>query len=166
MDVRICPKCRAEYYSHITKCADCGTPLKSLDEIKAGGIEARVEGSVDGWVEIRHDAKGWIDELSELLIEGGVPARVELAEGCRAGSCGAQYRLLVPGIAADDAMQMIEDYFVEMHPEAGQADEWATEGKCPACGHLVDAAMKECPDCGLALKIEEDCDGNPGKGCR
>lgn len=162
--VKVCPGCGVEYYAHVTDCADCGVPLMYPGEIQAK-ITAAYRG--DEWLEIRHDAKGWVQELSDMLSDQGVPSRVELVEGCRPGQCGAQYRLLVPEDAAEDAAHMINEYFVRMHPEAGQSDKWASEGKCPACGHLVDADMKECPDCGLSLSVEEqDCDGSHGGNCR
>ncbi|MDH4099434.1 MAG: zinc ribbon domain-containing protein [Nitrospirota bacterium] len=163
-DIKVCPECGVEYYAHIANCADCGIPLRFPEEIQGN---ARKTYAADEWVEIRQDAQGWVRELSEMLSGHGVPSRVKLADGCKPGGCGSQYRLLVPRDAAHDALAMINDYFVEMHPEAGQSDEWALEGKCPACGHPVDADATECPDCGLALASEEeDCDGSAGRNCR
>ena len=44
----------------------------------------------------------------------------------------------------------IEEYYMVLHPEIRESQEWIDQGRCPACGHHVGTDAKECPDCGVA----------------
>ncbi len=107
------------------------------------------------WVVIKEDLQDWIKELSHMLQEKGIPSRISLTPGCSAGKCGSTYLLLVTQEKVQIALDTIEEYYMVLHPEIRESQEWVAQGRCPACGHHTGADARECPDCGLMLIIEE-----------
>lgn len=107
------------------------------------------------WVLVKDDTTDWIQELADMLTENNIPLRVTLAPGCSAGQCGCRHLLHVAKEDAQTALVCIEEYYMTLHPEIRESQEWADQGRCPACGHHAGADAKECPDCGLLLIIEE-----------
>lgn len=109
----------------------------------------------DEWVVIKEEGQEWIRELSHMLSEEGISSRIALAPGCSAGQCGCQFHLLVNKKDVQAAIVSIDEYYMELHPEIRESQEWADQGRCPACGHHVGTDTTECPDCGLQFIIEE-----------
>lgn len=113
--------------------------------------EAHVE-----WVAVKEDTQDWIKELSDMLSAKGIPSGVTLAPGCSAGTCGCRFILMVAENDAETAHGYIDEYYGIVHPEIRESQEWADQGRCPACGHHVGKEAKECSDCGLTLIFEAD----------
>ncbi|MGE5893831.1 MAG: hypothetical protein ACM34I_07230, partial [bacterium] len=134
--VKVCPECSAEYLPHIEKCADCGAVLLSPEEIAvAEEKEKRLrETELEKAVVVREGDLNWMEELSHVLIDSGIPCAVHVDAGCKKGCCGDTCRLLVSAEDAERAHERIEEYFREKHPEARASQELASQGKCPACG--------------------------------
>jgi hypothetical protein len=156
-EMRICPDCSCDYLSHVETCVDCGTPLISLEENARRQEERKLcmEKTLENPVAVREGDLRWIEELSGVLIDSGIPCRVDADPTCRKGCCGAACRLLVSEKDAGGANARIEAYFSEVHPEIRASQDLISQGKCPACGHSVEPAAVECPDCGLTLLIVE-----------
>jgi hypothetical protein len=111
------------------------------------------EGRVEG-VAVKEGDQDWIKELADMLTEKGIANGITLAPGCSAGTCGCRFILLVAEKDVRAAHENIEEYYMIVHPELRESQEWAAQDKCPACGHDVGKDAKECPDCGLLLIIE------------
>lgn len=156
--VKICPDCRAEYFPHILKCADCGTSLLSPEELKRAEEDKRrlQEKSLEDMVVVRQGDLQWMDELCNVLLDSGISSTVHVDPGCSKGCCGDTCRLVVSSQDAERAQERIEEYFREMHPELRESHELARQGNCPACGTPVAADAVECPDCGLILLIADE----------
>ncbi len=107
------------------------------------------------WVVIREEAQDWVQELSMMLTEKGIESSIMLAPGCKSGTCGCKFQLLVAKDDVKNAVASIDEYYIILHPEIKESEEWAAEDKCPACGFDAGAEAKECPDCGLLLIIGE-----------
>ena len=107
------------------------------------------------WVAVKEDMREWIQELSHMLSERGISSHIALAPGCSAGTCGCTFILLVAKKDVQAALGGIEEYYMLLHPEIRESQEWVDQGRCPACGHHVSADARECSDCGLPLIIEE-----------
>lgn len=155
--MKICPRCRSEYYPHVETCAGCGAVLLSAEE-HAGRQEAKrrcLEQPLEDPVALREGEARWMEELHGVLIDEGIPCRLHSDPECRRGCCGGTCRLLVSRRDAERADGRIEEYFAEIHPEVRASRELLSRGKCPACQGDVEADAIECPDCGLILLITE-----------
>jgi hypothetical protein len=113
------------------------------------------EEAYDEWVAIKEETQEWSKELADMLSENGIPSRLTLAPGCSAGTCGCKFRLLVTKENVQEALDRIDEYYMTVHPELRESQEWADQDRCPACGHHVGKDAKECTDCGLLLIIDE-----------
>lgn len=154
---KMCPECATEYLPHIEKCADCGAVLLLPEEYeKARAEEARLrQQAVDDEVAVREGDLNWMSELYSVLIASGIPCAVR-SDSCCAKGCRPACRLVVSRDDARRAVERIEEYFAEMHPEIRASRELLSEGKCPACASPIGAGDRACPDCGLVLVIEEE----------
>jgi len=156
--IKICPECSAEYFSHIERCADCGSVLLTPEE-KEKILEEKkrcMEKSLKESVAVRQGGLEWMNELYNVLIDSGISCTVSSDDGCNKGCCGDTCRLLVSSQDAEKANDRIEEYCAELHPELQASREMMSEGKCPACGSPVNPDAVECKDCGLILVIDED----------
>lgn len=156
-NIKLCPKCGSEYYAHVSECADCGIPLKMLEEFEKKrdnkpDVTAHLH---DEWVAIREEGKEGIRELSDLLSRNGISSKIALAPGCSTGKRGCRYLLLVAKRDVHDAHDCIEEFHTQKYPEIKTSQEWELQGKCPACGYSVSPDTKECPDCCLLLISEK-----------
>ncbi len=109
----------------------------------------------DEWIAIKEEGQEWTRKLASMLSEKGIPSRITLAPGCSTGTCGCRFILLVAKNDVEAALDSIDEYYMELHPEIRESNEWAAEDRCPACGHHVGKDARECSDCGLLLIIEE-----------
>lgn len=154
MQTKICPNCGAEYFAHVTECADCGGELKTPGEIKQAEAEKeRFLKSADGEaVAIREGGKDWLKELRNVLLDSGISSYISLSPGCAPGSCNSTCLLLVTRESAGLADSIIRGHYKKTHPEMNAHEEFADLERCPACGHHAGADAAECPDCGLVLQ--------------
>ena len=154
-EIKLCPNCNTEYFSHIECCADCGETLLFPGEKKVVKTEKKPHSDtgLEDPVVVRTGSLKWLDELSNVLTDSGIPCVVSGEEGCSKGGCGATYYLLVTAENAAVAHERIEEYCMEIHPEIKDSQELISQGKCPACGCSVGADAADCPDCGLTLMI-------------
>ena len=157
-EIKLCPNCRTEYFSHIECCADCGAALLSPEENIRAQEEKKRQVDKDSWtpVILRKGSLKWLDELHKVLIDSGIPCVVSGEEGCSKGGCGATYCLLVTSENAEVANDRVEEYCMKIHPEIKDSQELISQGKCPACGCSVSSDAADCPDCGLTLMIVVD----------
>jgi hypothetical protein len=155
--IKICPECSTEYFSHVQNCADCGAVLLLPEENVKVQQERKqcMEKAFENPVVVREGSPKWMDELYNNLIDSGIPCGVNTESGCKKSCCGDTYRLVVSAQDAEKAHLCIEEYCREVHPELKVSHEWMGEGKCPACGTPVAADAVECHDCGLTLLIIE-----------
>lgn len=157
---KICPSCKAEYYPHIEKCADCGADLLSPEEHRRTQEERKrtEERALEDAVTIREGDLGWMTELKAVLLDAGIPCMLHSSAGCATSRCGDTWQLKVSTADSERAQETIEEYFMELDPELRTSREWIGEGKCPACGSPVGTDALDCPDCGLPLLIIGDED--------
>lgn len=113
------------------------------------------EDTHDEWIAIKEETQEWTQKLSHMLSEKGISSRITLAPGCGAGSCGCTFHLLVAKKDVQAALAGIDEYYMILHPEIKESQDWMDQGRCPACGHHAGTDAKECHDCGLLLIIEE-----------
>lgn len=157
-NIKICPDCNTEYFSHIETCADCGSVLLTPEELKKVKEERNrcMEKIIDNAVAVREGDLPWIDRLYHVLIDAGIPCAVTADTGCKKGCCGHPYKLMVSTGDAEAASAKIEEYFRAMHPEIEASENMLSQGKCPACASPVESGSVACPDCGLTLLIFEE----------
>ena len=155
--IKICPNCLVEYFSHIECCADCGALLLSPEEIKKVQVEKkrRIDNDLANQVVVREGSSKWINELFNVLIDSKIPCVINADARCNKGCCGNTYRLLVSLQYFKKARERIEEYCMEIHPEIRASKELISQGKCPACGCPLGSDAVECPDCELILLIIE-----------
>lgn len=158
---KICPDCGTEYLPHVEKCADCGAVLLFHEEHEKAQEEKERfrEQAVDNEVAVREGDLNWMSELRTVLVDSGIPCAVRSDTGCGKSCCGT-CRLVVSRSDVARAQELIEEYFMEIHPEMRASRELLREGKCPACGSPVGAGDHACPDCGLVLVVEEEENGD------
>jgi hypothetical protein len=163
---KICPDCEVEYLPHIEKCADCGTVLLLHEEHKRTQEETKrlAARAIENSAVVRKGDLKWLGELSNVLIDAGIPCMVISEPGCNKGRCGDKCQLIVDAEDLERAQERIEEYFRELHPELRASHELAKQGKCPACGSPVGTSDNECSDCGLMLVVIEEEDKEE-EGC-
>ena len=167
-NVKICPKCGAEYYSHIEVCKSCGgvsliwpSEKEAAEEERRQLLERSVEGGEKGpFMVVDTGSLARVTELVAALEEAGVSSGVA-EEPCAEGGCAKRYMLMVPEADGERAEQAIKEYWHRAHPELAEAEEAVDRGLCPACGSVTGGA-KECPDCGLTLVFVTEEEGKEG----
>jgi hypothetical protein len=155
---KICPDCECEYLPAIHKCADCGTILLFHEEHMRKQEEQKrlMEKAIENAVVVREGDLKWLGELYNVLIKSGIACSVRSGDCCKKSCRNDNYQLLVESENVEKALERIEDYFAEMHPEIQASRELVDQGKCPACGSSVGVNARECSDCGLPLLIIEE----------
>ncbi|MBI5887034.1 MAG: hypothetical protein HZB85_10725 [Deltaproteobacteria bacterium] len=161
-DVKVCPRCDAEYYAHVNKCATCGVELVAPGNLKqakqalpdaAGELVCVVDGPRDR-----------VLELSATLKKAGFAAQ-HLKVPDADGGCSTDkgYGVFVPKTQAQAAVKKVEGMWHELHPEMVEAQDRMNAGLCPACGTALRPDNPECPDCGLFLG-DPSCQNDPDCG--
>ncbi len=164
-DIKICPECGAEFYSHISECNGCDVPLIHPDATPVTTGVPQVPDSDEALrlVTIEQGDLAKISELHNVLTVRGLPSEVINATAA-AGSCNGGFLLQVPEYIKKTAVTAINDHWHELHPELGDAVEREESGQCPACGFTLDSTPENCPDCGLNLGSPAD-DDKGDDGC-
>ena len=92
--IKVCPDCATEYFSHIKDCADCGALLLSHDENRKVQEEKRlcIGQALEDQVVVREGELIWMKELYNVLIDAGIPCVINADAGCNKGCCGGRAR--------------------------------------------------------------------------
>lgn len=151
MDVKLCPGCGAEYYAHVSDCADCGVPLVDPNSGELAGPDAELGGPT---VAIRESSISQLKEFREVLEGSGIASCISASPGCKSGGCGTSSLLMVAEAHVVAANTRLEQHYLECHPEAAILPAEHDEHACPACGFEAAPDTRECPDCGLALALD------------
>ena len=71
--IKVCPDCATEYFSHIKDCADCGAVLLSQDDNRKVQEEKRLckDQVLEDQVVVREGELNWMKELYHVLIDAG-----------------------------------------------------------------------------------------------
>ncbi|MEE9614568.1 MAG: hypothetical protein V3W31_06390 [Thermodesulfobacteriota bacterium] len=169
--IKICPVCRAEFFSHVEECNACGVRVVHPEEMaRMEGQETKAETyAPEGQFErIEEGSFGRLSEFAGVLRAEGMECEiVKEDESCKS-SCSKSggFALFVPESLVETAGKAIEDYWHGLHPEAKEAKENMEKGLCPCCGYSV-GSSPVCPDCGLNLEgspPEEGGEGGQGGG--
>ncbi|MBI4651391.1 hypothetical protein HY745_08940 [Candidatus Desantisbacteria bacterium] len=137
--IKKCPGCGEEYYEHIECCADCGEVLVYPDEngiIKQKG-QQEVNNDSENSVIIRKGELDWIKVLSNILDNENIPCIILPESECNKGCCGNTYLLAVSEKDAERAIEVIEEYYMKIHPEIRNSKEFMKQGKCPGLPFIV-----------------------------
>lgn len=155
--IKICPDCETEYNPHIEKCADCGAVLLLHEELKKLQEERRrcMVKMLENPAVVKEGDLKWMDELFNVLVDSGIPCRVNSDTECKKGCCGNTFQLMVSSEDAGRARERIEEYYTEIDPAFKHSKEMMSQGRCPACATPVGSDTVECPECGLTLLIVE-----------
>ncbi len=148
-----CPECGAEYYAHIEECGSCHVKLLSSEDIAEGRIDTSspssliciMEGPIDRLKEIAHglDIAGFESRILNAKSDSG--------DDCSSGCCSDTFGIYLSQSAAEKARIVARDIQNRMYPEIADMEEQISQGNCPACGHNIEFALAECPDCGLYI---------------
>lgn len=150
-----CPECGAEYYAHIEECGTCHIKLLSSKDIAEGRIDANslsaltciMEGPLDRLKEIAHglDTAGFESRILNAKSD-------DEGDDCCATGCGSDtFGIYLSQSVAEKARLIARDLQNRMYPEIAEMEEQISKGNCPACGHNIEFALSECPDCGLYI---------------
>jgi rubrerythrin len=160
-EIKVCPNCGAEYYSHIQQCVDCSVDLeyKSNNEISS---------SIDEFVElvlIRSDEALFIKEFQRKLDEIGIQSIINVEYTPQHKSShghfgtGSYYSIYVSKEHEEKARALEHSLWTEELEQDNLKQEIIlnTENNqyCPACNAFVGIDAKECPSCGLFLSANE-----------
>ncbi|MBE9504912.1 MAG: hypothetical protein IME96_12130 [Proteobacteria bacterium] len=154
MDVKLCPQCGAEYFAHITECAECKVPLQRPEELERARAEFVSEVGEDA-APLMEGKMAELKELRRLLEKEGIKTYINHASGCKPGGCNSTSLLFVAKSNAEAAVSFLQKHFAHNNPEPSGHEEDISEDQCPACGFHAGVDAMECPDCGLVLAFNE-----------
>ncbi len=166
-DIKICPRCDAEFFAHISECNGCDVPLINPGEVPVTGAgvptaPAAREDNLLVTIEQGDIAK--IAELHNVLNSREIPSELINATAV-ASSCNGGFMLQVPGYLKETAIAAINEHWHKLHPELKDGVKREASGECPACGFTLETASPECPDCGLNLGGPDDNCSEPSSSC-
>jgi hypothetical protein len=154
---KYCPECREEYVHTMQVCADCGVAL--VLSVEAAPVRELPPASE--LLRVRTSTLAWARSFSELLVEAGVPHRVEPEDdSVRVSGIAADAQLCSVFVSPEDreeAARLDAQHMRSQIPDVPEdfAGLAADEGHCPACGEPADLAAPECASCGLAFRDAE-----------
>ena len=151
---RICPQCEDEYTADALECAECGVALVHPDALEPAA-EAEPFPETDALICIRVGPLPWSRALSETLSAAEIEHRIERDErkpeegGIDPERFGGEilYGTWVRPEDQERAAEVDHGLFAHLEPEV--AGETEGEEVCPACTEPIEAAVLECPGCGL-----------------
>lgn len=161
----VCPRCRSEYVSGISRCSSCAVDLvqpAELDEKAVGENPREVLGEVEKAFMPARNLDG-ARELERELLAAGVLCFVhaEETEGAPMSPGSIQYAVAFAQEDVPAVKELIESRTQGTLEREGLAalasqavDLDAAEVTCPACGHT--GALDDdgaCGDCGLVLAV-------------
>ena len=149
--LRYCPECGEEYQPHVTRCIDCGSPLKEKLEGEAVVLEAPREEEPAPDLppgEYGRVAHGLTANTAETLVRLFVAARIPV----KVESIG--YGLTLSARPEDHpaVIAILErEGVLPSQPDSSSPAVAQEGGPCPACGASLKPGIVECAECGLAL---------------
>jgi hypothetical protein len=155
-----CPKCRAEYMSHVSACVPCQTPLvKTLSaSTNVDSQEAMAEALVD--CELQAIVVGRLTDVLEaqgILAKEGLPSLIA-PEDQSQQVLGNEDRLFL--LVNADHLDRVRLAF-QNRWEKGLSIEglmFASDQDNKSVHSLVELAVSECPACGTSLSLaQEEC---------
>lgn len=161
----ICPSCRSEYVSGITRCNGCDTDLVPPDELEGHELASSPRDALKDvpTVSIAGSTVASCREVERMLLSAGILAYVDASheEGAPLSAGTVQYVVVIAREDAERAAKVLEGRFLDLVEKEGTGalvteavDLEADEVTCPACGHtgpLDDEGA--CADCGLGLGV-------------
>jgi hypothetical protein len=154
-----CPECGEEYVHSVQLCPDCGVTL--VLEGEPMPVHEHELPPAEYLVRVRTATLVWARSFSDLLVEAGIPHRVEPEDdSVRVAGVPADAQLCSVFVRPEDRERVAEldaEHLRSQIPDmpedfAGGSSE---EGACPACGEPADLAAPECGSCGLAFRDAE-----------
>lgn len=161
-EIKVCPRCDAEYYAHVEVCAKCEVALVAPAE--AAKAKAALPDAAGG--ELVCVMEGKLDRVTELargLVKDGFDARPLRIPGSGGCSTDEGFGIFVDRSQAAVAVRRIEELWHSLYPEMRAAQERMDAGLCPACGARLSTDNPACPDCGLFLG-DPSCFNDPSCG--
>jgi len=159
-----CPECRSEYVDSMAMCPVCDVPLErelSADVRQMSSDELRESLSGKELFTLRRGNFDHIRELHMLLLDRQIANLIAeySPEDGPAGHYTQMYDIMVAQETAQDAVAIMEQYWLASHPETAEADknalgliqEEAGQIICPACESQLPSHAEVCPECGLYL---------------
>lgn len=150
-DVKVCPECDAEYFSHVDECRGCGVrlvwPGEEAPKVAKGAGDSPL-------VCIEEGDQTRLGELAGVLRGAGI--ETQILGTSQGKSCSGGIGLFVPQDHAKLAVETIDSYWLNKHPELKEMEQMLNSGTCPACGAKLGTNTTvefsgTCPDCGLNL---------------
>jgi hypothetical protein len=177
--VRICPACREEFQPHVTECLDCGGPTvpgwEGVPVAAPSAARPELSRAPDSYAspEANEDFRGfdvlvrsgpeeWVSPLLERLRRAGIETRVGYSPQNQGSlTLGVLVR---PEDEARAREVEIRTYVKQIPDLPGSLNRTTTD-LCPACRGPVRPSDAECPDCGLALDVDDPACGCGDGGC-
>ena len=168
-DVKICPECGAEYFSHVEECKGCEVRLVWPGEVKERRAEKAAAAADSPLVCVEEGTADRLAELAGALRAAGIEPQILRAHGGKSCSSGSGLGLFVPQALAKEAVAAMDEYWLNLHPELKEMEERLGAGLCPACGAKLTMTTRgvitECQDCGLNLGGPPGSGSGGGDGC-
>jgi Double zinc ribbon len=159
--LRWCPECGAEYQPHMTRCLDCGGPLRDKPEgasfpEEPPPLEEPSLPPGDYGVIATGLSSTAVEALVQGFIAAGIPVKVE--------SAGYGLRLSARREELSAALAFLErEGLIPRQPDASEPVVAADGGPCPACGVDIRPGTLECAECGLRLGDAAACEACGGE---
>jgi hypothetical protein len=159
-----CPRCHADYFSHVTSCSDCNIPLVDPQSISSGASNKEKRLSSETVV-FNEGTRDHCKEIVHLLQSHGIACAsvpMTLTAGDNAATLGAanqlKYLVLIEPADIERAQNAMKQLFADQVLKEGRGalvdsvvNVDAGEITCPACGETAALEKGECTTCGLFL---------------
>lgn len=161
-----CPRCKAEYFSHVEQCADCRVPLVGEQDVANHHAQGQANDPyLPNPIVFNQGALDGLKEIALALQKSHIRSAVlpeKLTADDNAATLGAaaqkKYLLIISESDLEGAKKALEDMFAEAVQKEGRGvlvrdviNLEQSEVTCPACGETGALENGECTSCGLFL---------------
>ena len=154
--MKICPRCRCEYFATVEQCADCGVALVDPGNLPAEPTTEELPPASE-MVPLRIASVPFASALSDMLQAAGISHRLDSASVAKEDEKDGRARrqshdqgVAVFVLPEDlEAAREIDAEFLRVQIPDQPADPSHSEEHCPACGDPLAPDAAECPGCGL-----------------